>query len=81
MNEQGADCNLLTGEERRETTGVQRWSCTVEMAPLNKPFDVGVIDEIQMIGDKFRGWAWTNAFLGEFLLRVHIYVHMQWILS
>lgn len=27
--------------------------------------EVAVIDEIQMIGDKGRGWAWTRAILGN----------------
>ena len=39
-------------------------SCTVEMVPVNTLVDVAVIDEIQMIGDEDRGWAWTQALLG-----------------
>lgn len=66
-NEGGVPCNLLTGEERRESDGVDKWSCTVEMTNLNSRFDVAVIDEIQMIGDDQRGWAWTSAVLGIFL--------------
>ena len=47
-------------------------SCTVEMTPLNKRVDVAVIDEIQMIGDSERGWAWTQAFLGVQAREVHL---------
>jgi len=39
-------------------------SCTVEVVDLEKEVDVAVIDEIQMIGDPDRGWAWTQAVLG-----------------
>lgn len=27
--------------------------------------EVAIIDEIQMIGDRGRGWAWTRAVLGK----------------
>lgn len=47
-------------------------SCTVEMTPLNKRVDVAVIDEIQMISDPDRGWAWTQAFLGVQAREVHL---------
>ncbi|KIH90275.1 mitochondrial ATP-dependent RNA helicase Suv3 [Sporothrix brasiliensis 5110] len=47
-------------------------SCTVEMTPLNKLVDVAVIDEIQMIADPDRGWAWTQAFLGVQAREVHL---------
>lgn len=39
-------------------------SCTVEMLDLNRSFDVAVIDEIQMMSDEQRGWAFTQALLG-----------------
>jgi ATP-dependent RNA helicase SUPV3L1/SUV3 len=32
---------------------------------LNRNLEVAVVDEIQMIGDRSRGWAWTQALLGE----------------
>ena len=34
------------------------------MADVATPVDVAVLDEIQMIGDEQRGWAWTRALLG-----------------
>lgn len=64
FNASGVRCNLITGEDRREMEGVDLYACTVEMALLHKQFDVAVIDEIQMISDSSRGWAWTQAFLG-----------------
>jgi ATP-dependent RNA helicase SUPV3L1/SUV3 len=39
-------------------------SCTVEMLNLRKMYSVAVIDEIQMIADPQRGWAFTQALLG-----------------
>lgn len=47
-------------------------SCTIEMADLNEDFDVAVIDEIQLIEDNERGFAWTNAILGLKAKEVHI---------
>lgn len=34
--------------------------------------DVAVIDEIQMIKDPQRGWAWTRAFLGLCARELHV---------
>lgn len=39
-------------------------SCTVEMINLRKVYSVAVIDEIQMVADPQRGWAFTQALLG-----------------
>ncbi|GIL59735.1 hypothetical protein Vafri_14458 [Volvox africanus] len=35
-------------------------------------FDVAVLDEIQMLGDRLRGWAWTRALLGLAAREVHV---------
>jgi ATP-dependent RNA helicase SUPV3L1/SUV3 len=74
FNAKGKPCALVTGEERRfpENLKVVMNSCTVEMVPLNTKVDVAVIDEIQMIGDDERGWAWTQAFLGVQAKEVHL---------
>ncbi|KAI1327534.1 P-loop containing nucleoside triphosphate hydrolase protein [Xylariaceae sp. FL0255] len=70
----GKHCALITGEEQRIPKDVDLYfrSCTVEMTPLNHSVDVAVIDEIQMIGDVERGWAWTQAFLGVQAKEVHL---------
>ncbi|KAI1819485.1 P-loop containing nucleoside triphosphate hydrolase protein [Xylaria intraflava] len=70
----GKSCALVTGEEQRIPKDVDVYfkSCTVEMTPLNHQVDVAVIDEIQMIGDADRGWAWTQAFLGVQAKEVHL---------
>lgn len=74
---EGTPCNLLTGEEviwEYDSLGnkVGLTSGTVEMIPLNGEFDVVVIDEIQMMGDEDRGWAWTNALLGCKAREIHL---------
>lgn len=70
----GRRCALVTGEEQRIPDGDDSYfaSCTVEMTPLNQRVDVAVIDEIQMIGDDQRGWAWTQAVLGVQAKEVHL---------
>ncbi|CAG8979858.1 hypothetical protein HYALB_00002631 [Hymenoscyphus albidus] len=74
FNAMGKKCALITGEEQRVPEGMKHTlsSCTVEMVPLNTEVDVAVIDEIQMIGDFSRGWAWTQAFLGVQAKEVHL---------
>lgn len=74
FNAKGKPCALITGEERRVPEGQipVMSSCTVEMVPLNTKVDVAVIDEIQMIGDIERGWAWTQALLGVQAKEVHL---------
>lgn len=70
----GKKCALITGEEQRIPEGEDNYfrSCTVEMTSLNHVVDVAVIDEIQMIGDVERGWAWSQAFLGVQAKEVHL---------
>jgi ATP-dependent RNA helicase SUPV3L1/SUV3 len=78
MNAKGKNCTLVTGEERRvpemDIAGGEKFltSCTVEMMPLSTTLDVAVIDEIQMIGNAERGWAWTQALLGVRAHEVHL---------
>lgn len=70
----GKPCALITGEEQRipEDADMFFRSCTVEMTPLNWKVDVAVIDEIQMIADEHRGWAWTQAVLGCQAKELHL---------
>lgn len=60
----GVEASLLTGEERRLVPGSRVTAATVEMMSPNKPVSVAVIDEIQMLSDPDRGWAWTQAVVG-----------------
>ncbi|KAL4443033.1 hypothetical protein ABPG77_008524 [Micractinium sp. CCAP 211/92] len=71
-NAEGLYCNLITGQERREVPGAAHTACTVEMVNMQRRVDVAVIDEIQMIGDESRGWAWTRALMGVPANEVHL---------
>ncbi|KAJ9058161.1 RNA helicase [Entomophthora muscae] len=47
-------------------------SATTEMLCVDTLYDVAVIDEIQLLGDQQRGWAWTRALLGVQAHEVHL---------
>lgn len=72
MNNKGVKTNLLTGEEVLEIEGATHYSSTIEMAKLNERFDCCVIDEIQMMTDPQRGWAWTRAMVNLNSDEVHL---------
>ena len=72
LNSKGVKTTLLTGEEVIEIEGASHYSSTIEMAKLNEEFSCAVIDEIQMITDKQRGWAWTRALVNLHAYEVHI---------
>jgi hypothetical protein len=64
LADRGIISNLITGEEQQLVPGATHTSSTVEMCPFSKVVDVAVIDEIQMIADPSRGWAWSQAMIG-----------------
>ncbi len=62
--DRGITANLITGEEQHLIPNATHTSSTIEMCHINKIIDVAVIDEIQMIADPARGWAWSQAMIG-----------------
>ncbi len=62
--EEKVPCSLLTGEEQVLIPGAGHLASTIEMMNPDIPFECAVIDEVQMIVDKDRGWAWTQAIVG-----------------
>lgn len=68
----GVDCSLTTGEEEDVREGDTHLAATAEKLPLEREFDVAVIDECQMIADRERGYAWTRAVLGVLAPEVHL---------
>jgi ATP-dependent RNA helicase SUPV3L1/SUV3 len=72
MNSKGVKTTLLTGEEVVEVPNCTHYSSTIEMAKLSTEFECAVIDEIQMLTDPQRGWAWTRALIGLIAPEVHI---------
>ncbi|XP_054713658.1 ATP-dependent RNA helicase SUV3 homolog, mitochondrial-like [Uloborus diversus] len=75
-NERGTPCDLVTGEERQsvlpDNQPAGHVACTIEMVSVTNKYEVAVIDEIQMIRDPSRGWAWTRALLGLCADEIHI---------
>ncbi|MEA3383506.1 MAG: helicase-related protein [Campylobacterota bacterium] len=57
--------SLITGEEEILDEDAGHMCSTIEMINYNLEVDVCVIDEVQMLDDEDRGWAWVNAILGS----------------
>lgn len=72
LNDKGVITSLLTGEEVIEQPGATHYSSTIEMARMNEEFDCVVIDEIQMMTDPQRGWAWTRALVNINADEIHL---------
>ena len=72
LNLDDVPCSLVTGEEQIRVPDSRVQSSTVEMADLNVRYDVAVIDECQMIGDRDRGGAWSAAILGLCADELHL---------
>jgi ATP-dependent RNA helicase SUPV3L1/SUV3 len=73
MNSKGIKCNLKTGEEIRVVdVNAPITSSTIEMFSESIDYDVAVIDEIQMLADPQRGYAWTAALLGLKANEIHV---------
>lgn len=72
LNDLEVPTSLLTGEEVIDVPNATHYSSTIEMAKLKEEFDCVVIDEIQMINDSQRGWAWTRALVGMQAPEIHI---------
>lgn len=75
-NNSEVTCDLVTGEERTfmdpEGRQANHVACTIEMCSVITPYEVAVIDEIQMIRDTSRGWAWSRALLGLCAEEIHV---------
>ena len=64
LKKEGVAVSLITGEEEIINEESTHISSTIEMMNSSVDVDVCVIDEIQMISDRDRGWAWANALMG-----------------
>nr|WP_321267358.1 SUV3 C-terminal domain-containing protein [uncultured Sulfurimonas sp.] len=60
----GIEASLITGEEQLINEDATHISSTIEMLNFDVDVDVCVIDEVQMLDDRDRGWAWANAIIG-----------------
>ncbi|XP_008665406.1 ATP-dependent RNA helicase SUV3, mitochondrial isoform X2 [Zea mays] len=72
LNKVNVPCNLITGQERNEIEGAKHSSVTVEMADMTTNYQCAVIDEIQMVGCKSRGYSFTRALLGLCSDELHV---------
>jgi ATP-dependent RNA helicase SUPV3L1/SUV3 len=70
IEKRGKAASFITGEERdiREDAGFV--ASTIEMMDTQRVVDVVVIDEIQLLTDPDRGWAWCQALVGAPAQRV-----------
>jgi len=64
MIENDIATSLITGEEEKIDEEAGHICSTIEMINFNFDVDVCVIDEVQMLEDEDRGWAWVNAIVG-----------------
>ncbi len=64
LKESNIDASLITGEEQLLSEEAAHICSTIEMLDFDMEVDVAVIDEVQMLEDDDRGWAWVNAILG-----------------
>ena len=73
LTKKGLKCNLITGEEQILThSHPQIICCTIEMTNFSNEYDIGIIDEIQMMDCKSRGFAWTRAYLQLNCSELHV---------
>ncbi|KAL4197795.1 hypothetical protein AMTRI_Chr04g252920 [Amborella trichopoda] len=72
VNSLGVYCSLHTGQEKKIVPFSNHVACTVEMVSTDELYDVAVIDEIQMMADPYRGYAWSRALLGLKADEIHL---------
>lgn len=72
LNNEGVKCSLITGEEEIIVEEAKHIACTIEKLNIEQEFEIGIIDEIQMIDDDQRGAAWTKALLGLKCKEIHV---------
>jgi ATP-dependent RNA helicase SUPV3L1/SUV3 len=64
LKKDNISASLVTGEEQIFDEEAGHVCSTIEMVDFDMDTDVCVIDEIQMLADADRGWAWVNAIIG-----------------
>ncbi|KAK0608891.1 hypothetical protein LWI29_037612 [Acer saccharum] len=72
LNKAKVPCDLITGQEREEVDGAKHKAVTVEMADVVSDYECAIIDEIQMLGCKTRGFSFTRALLGISADELHL---------
>jgi ATP-dependent RNA helicase SUPV3L1/SUV3 len=64
IEQRGQFCSFITGEEREIVKDAKFIAQTIETFNYNKIVHSVLIDEVQLISDPSRGWAWSQALIG-----------------
>lgn len=64
IEKRGRAASYITGEERDIREGADFTASTIEMLDTRRVVDAAVIDEVQLLSDPDRGWAWCQALVG-----------------
>lgn len=64
IEQRGEKCSFITGEEREIVKDAKFIAQTIETFNYNKIVNAVLIDEVQLISDPSRGWAWAQALIG-----------------
>jgi ATP-dependent RNA helicase SUPV3L1/SUV3 len=64
LSQSAIKTRIVTGQEISGDDSASHTSCTIEMVNLDRHVNTAVIDEIQLLADETRGWAFTRALLG-----------------
>lgn len=64
LNKRNIKNSFITGEEKTFIRGAKFSSQTIETFNFNKLIDAVFVDEVQMLLDSDRGWAYTQALVG-----------------
>ena len=64
IEKRGRVSSFLTGEERDIKEDARFIASTIEMMDPRRVVDTVVIDEVQLLTDRDRGWAWCQALVG-----------------
>ncbi|HEX9108351.1 MAG TPA: helicase-related protein, partial [Longimicrobiales bacterium] len=72
IQKRGKPASFITGEERDIVAGATFVASTIEMLDPRREYDCAVIDEVQLLTDSERGWAWCQALVGVAAKRVYM---------
>ncbi len=72
IEKRGRRASFITGEERDIVEGATFIASTIEMLDPRRVYDGAVIDEVQLLTDEDRGWAWCQALVGVAAKQVYM---------
>ncbi|GAV80610.1 Helicase_C domain-containing protein/SUV3_C domain-containing protein [Cephalotus follicularis] len=72
LNKAKVPCDLITGQEKEEVEGANHKAVTVEMADVTSDYHCAIVDEIQLLGCRTRGFSFTRALLGISADELHL---------